>query len=358
MGKTYNKYFLAANSYSGFVSNFKDNFFAEKDWRAYIIKGGPGTGKSSFMKSIAKKADEKGYTVTLCPCSSDPDSLDALLIEELKTIILDGTAPHTLDPVYAGVCEEIINLGEFWDAKKLSENRYSIISATNINKALHKTAALYLNAAEEVRLDTLKTAENYTKKDKAISFANEICKKYIGEKIGKYGFQSVRYIEGITPKGIITFEDTILNSADKILILCDKEGAVSSIILKQIRDYALHAGYEIITVKNPYLPNEAIDHIIIPKLRFAFATESEYIKFPKDLSRIHSRRFTNSREKSAAKNRLSFNAKIEKELLSSAVDILKKAKASHDVLEKYYIDAMDFEEMHTFTQNFANNLLN
>ncbi|MBQ8793259.1 MAG: hypothetical protein IJZ63_00755 [Clostridia bacterium] len=58
MKNEFSKYFLAANSAEGFVSHFGDNYDYADGWRAYIIKGGPGTGKSSFMKYITAKAQE------------------------------------------------------------------------------------------------------------------------------------------------------------------------------------------------------------------------------------------------------------------------------------------------------------
>ena len=52
------KYFLAANSCEGFCSYFDKSYLPDGEWRAFIIKGGPGTGKSSFMKYFALKASE------------------------------------------------------------------------------------------------------------------------------------------------------------------------------------------------------------------------------------------------------------------------------------------------------------
>ena len=43
-------YFLAANSGQGFYSKFGECYDAHNGWKAYVIKGGPGTGKSSLMK--------------------------------------------------------------------------------------------------------------------------------------------------------------------------------------------------------------------------------------------------------------------------------------------------------------------
>ena len=49
------KYFAAANTYTGFISYFDTVFDPEKFSRLYVLKGGPGTGKSSFMKKIANE---------------------------------------------------------------------------------------------------------------------------------------------------------------------------------------------------------------------------------------------------------------------------------------------------------------
>ena len=86
MKNEFSKCFLAANSGEGFVSYFSDCYNYADGWRAYIIKGGPGTGKSSFMKYVTAKAQERGYDIELCPCSSDPDSLDGVIIKEIKML--------------------------------------------------------------------------------------------------------------------------------------------------------------------------------------------------------------------------------------------------------------------------------
>ena len=53
-------FFAAANSVKGFVSFYGEIFAAPSIERRYIIKGGPGTGKSSFMKKVARAAKDAG----------------------------------------------------------------------------------------------------------------------------------------------------------------------------------------------------------------------------------------------------------------------------------------------------------
>lgn len=348
------KYFLAANSCEGFVSEFARCYNPNDSWRAYIIKGGPGTGKSSFMKYVAAKAEEKGLKCIYCPCSSDPDSLDAVIMPDKKTVILDGTAPHTLDPKYPAVCEEILNFGEFWCSEKLKD-KTEIIEITNQNKALHITAARYLQAVGQLMLDNYKTALSCTQKAKAISFAENLCKRYIPKTAGT-SYEWVRYIGGIGPKGIVSFPETVENTCNELVIIKDCYGAASSIIMEEIRKNSLKNGYEIITLKNPFLPSVITDHIIIPKLSLAFVTENNFINFKSDLRRIHARRFTETKLLHQSKERLKFNKKVINHLLSCASDTLLNAKNVHDELESHYIKAMNFEKLNKFAEKFCKNL--
>ena len=49
------KYFAAANSGEGFVSYFGEVFGEQNFEHVYIIKGGPGTGKSYLLKEDVKE---------------------------------------------------------------------------------------------------------------------------------------------------------------------------------------------------------------------------------------------------------------------------------------------------------------
>ena len=356
MKKNNIKYFLAANSCEGFVSYFSNCYNCKDGWKAYIIKGGPGTGKSSFMKFLVAKASEKNIKAELCPCSSDPDSLDAVIFPDKKVVILDGTAPHTLDPSYAGVCEEILNFGMFWKTEKLQEKKAEIIELTDKNKALHKSAALYLGALREILMDNLKIMSLCTEKSKTEAFANRLCKKYIPKKSG-FGKEQIRFLFGATPKGVVSFADTVLSLAEKTIIIEDEYGFTSNIIMKNLRDYSLKNGYEIITVKNALLPSCLYDHIIIPELSLAFVREFSFQHFKTEERRIHSRRFINTTLFSKNRQKLRFNKKISKELLNEVLLNIHKAKLCHDELEKYYIEAMNFNSLTLFAQTMADKIL-
>jgi len=355
MDKSKSKYFLAANSCEGFVSYFKNCYSAEKGWKAFIIKGGPGTGKSSFMKYVAARAEEKGADYELFPCSSDPDSLDAIILKDKKTVIMDGTAPHTVDPDFPGICETILNFGEFWQKEKLEKEADKILKATKKNKKLHITASRYIKAVGNLMEDNLKTANFACYKDKINRFADSLCRKHIPQGNGEK-YEWIRFFTGITPKGVVFYGNSVINSLSDSVIIEDEFGSVSNIIISKVRDYALTNGYEIITVKNAFLPTSLTDAVIIPSLSFGIFRESEYGHFGSDIRRIHARRFINNGQLHKSRERIKFNKKAEKKLLSTACMTLSEAKTVHDEMEKYYISAMNFNSLTEFASDFTEKL--
>lgn len=88
------RYFLGANSPAGFYSLYDELIDPAEAESIYILKGGPGCGKSTLMHKVAAAAEEKGVAVEYIPCSGDPDSLDAVIFPALKAAIVDGTAPQ------------------------------------------------------------------------------------------------------------------------------------------------------------------------------------------------------------------------------------------------------------------------
>ena len=135
------KIFLAANSAEGFISHFGNCYDPSEGWRAYIIKGGPGTGKSSFMKRVKARAEEEGEHIVEVFCASDPASLDGLILQNKKLVFIDGTAPHVVEPRLPGVCENLLDFGRFWNADRLALKRTEITVATEKNKGCHSRAA-------------------------------------------------------------------------------------------------------------------------------------------------------------------------------------------------------------------------
>lgn len=343
------KSFLGANTADGFVSRFADCYSADDGWRAYIIKGGPGTGKSSMMKQLAAVCAENGNNVELCPCSSDPDSLDAVIINDRKIVVMDGTAPHTVEPVYPGVCEAIVNLSDCWDRESFSGHEAEIIELIRRNKALHVHASKYIGAAGALLFENIKTVISATDKAKTEHFAEGLAERTVGE--GDGARESIRFLSGITPKGFV-FLKSSLKSYKTVIAIEDEHGAVSDMILQKIRQVALDRGQSIISCRNTVHPDR-LDHLLIPSKSLAFCTEGPYAHPDGITRRIHVGRFCDMPYLAKYRENLRFNSRASEELLREAVSVIGQAKQVHDELEEYYIAAMDFSAVGELCRKIA-----
>lgn len=347
------KSFLGANTPNGFRSLFGELYNPYRDSRMYIIKGGPGTGKSSFMKKAAKAAESLELDTERVYCSSDPGSLDAVMIPKLGLCLADGTAPHVIEPMFPGASENIINLGEFWDREKLFEKADLIRSVSIENSIFHRRSTRYLSAAGAVSEDTRKIVQASVDENKAESFAQRFCSREAprikGAGVGKI---KRRFLSGITPDGIVFFDSTITVLASRVIGLVDEYSAVSGILIGRIAQTASKNGYDVIVCPCPMRPDE-FEHILIPKLSLALLTvkSSHEIFVPFDRL-IHARRFITSNVLKDRKNRLAFGKKTESELINESIALLSKAKETHDRLESFYTEAMDFRALDRFTEEF------
>ena len=274
------------------------------------------------------------------------------IYEEKKTVFLDGTAPHTVDPVFPGACEEILNLGEFWNSDMLFQNREKIIDVCDRNRFFHAAAARCLSAAGQLKKDNLKTAHKALKFRKADRFADNLIKKYLKPRTCR-GKRFNCFISGVTPKGVINFTDTVTEHYKETVVIEDKFGAAAAHIMQRVCTAAVAGGYSVTAVKDPFLPEEITSHVLIKELSLAFVTENDDIRFDLDTRRIHARRFYDSAVLHASRNRRLFNRRIGKALILSACENLSKAKAEHDNIESFYIKAMDFSKVRRLARKIS-----
>ncbi len=87
-------FFVGANSGEGFQNLFPELVDIEDTYDLMVLKGGPGVGKNTFMREIGRTMEQAGTAVEYLWCSGDPDSLDGVVIPELKCAVADGTSPH------------------------------------------------------------------------------------------------------------------------------------------------------------------------------------------------------------------------------------------------------------------------
>ena len=116
------RYFLGGNTPTGFYSLYHQLSEPERLRALYIIKGGPGCGKSTLMRRVERHAQAAGLETQQVLCSGDPDSLDALILPQLGAALVDGAAPQ-------GVVPEVHDEGQgpyfFFEKKKYQKETFN-----------------------------------------------------------------------------------------------------------------------------------------------------------------------------------------------------------------------------------------
>ena len=132
-------YFLGANTGKGFVSLYA-GFPPQEGVFLHIIKGGPGTGKSGFMRRLGTEAEKRGLEVQYVLCSGDPESLDGVFIPALHAAWVDGTAPHVVEPRHFGADSDYVDLGRFVRLPMSEKDREEIRRLTAAYRECYREA--------------------------------------------------------------------------------------------------------------------------------------------------------------------------------------------------------------------------
>ena len=353
----YIQYFLGANSPSGFYSLYDQLISPETARGIYILKGGPGCGKSTLMRRVAGLLQENGITAEYILCSGDPDSLDAVVFPALHTALVDGTAPHVVEPKYPGVVESYVNLGECYDKQGLGDLRQGIMDCMKGYKGCYQSAYRCLGAAAEIRADVRSTLLTETLLRRLMKRAEGILSREIKSRKGvRPGRVRQRFLGAITHKGPICLYDTALTQCTRIYEFSDRYGLAHD-LLTHLLAGAVRSGYDVVACPSPMAPDR-LTHLILPELSLAFLSSAPDCPFTgQSYRRVRLDSMADEEILRRNRPRLRFAQKVSAALVEEAVESLAQAKAMHDDLERLYNPYVDFDRVDQAARRIADEIL-
>ncbi len=344
--------FPGSNTSKGFYSFYRYILSQDAANRILCLKGGPGTGKSSLMKKVGQYFLNKGYTVEFHHCSSDPNSLDGVVVKDLNVALLDGTSPHIVDPITPGAVDEILNLGDALDIDKLTAHKKQIIA---INKEISKNfkrAYRFLGSAKYIHDDWSNINYESLDSNKISNLIQNLKNNVFKRDKSGYGEERHLFATAITPDGIISYADILSNDYKTKYVLSGGPGLGKTDILKYIGSRGQKKGYYIEYMHDPFLP-ERIEHIFIPELSTCILTNNEINNSTFTGLDYNLSDYTKTNQSADKTDEIAYDSNIFYELVNTAVSLINKAHTLHDELETYYIAAMDFE----FVDNVYNKVI-
>ncbi|HOP12264.1 MAG TPA: hypothetical protein PK629_12325 [Oscillospiraceae bacterium] len=348
-------FFAAANSSEGFYSLFSELYGLDDLPHVKLIWGGPGTGKSTLCKKIADRLIESDLDCELIHCSSDPDSLDGIICPQKNAVILDATPPHTVKPRAAGVIENLIDIGQFWDRNKLRTDAASIANLFSEISAEYTLVYRDIASAGDFAAVKQKYGVKMLDVKKTRKFAGRFCSKFIPKGEGR-GKRKDRFLSGVTPNGFLFYVDTVTALCDKLFLIEDDAGTAAEVLIGLIGEYALENGYDCYYCRCPMRP-EHTEHLLIPKLGIAILTKNAFHGKALSGKEIEAERFyIRPIYRDFGTVFSIYDSTIEKRL-NCACMRLEKIKKRHDDLEAFYKAAMDFSKIEELAEKTAEEII-
>ena len=319
------RYYLGSNTHKGFYGLYEEAI-APLD-RVFLLKGGPGTGKSSLMKKVMKEGLNKGYSVECWHCSGDPNSLDGVLIKDLGVAVIDATAPHAVEPKIPVAKEVIINLLDCVRRDKIKE-RTHLEKLANNKKECFVCAYEHLKCGFGYFTQINRLLTDNVDMGEIDLVAREYALKIVGENGGddkvKKKSAGRRFFRAITPDGVVSFDDTM---KDKKVIAVKGEDILIDRFVTTLVD---SVGADVIFL-NPY-DADFVEGCVVGDV--AVVRECDSPDCTVDLTDF---------EKKADLYALSrARAKLDEEI-EEGVSNISKARSVHMGIERFYVSAMDFE---------------
>ena len=344
------KLFPGGNTSQGFYSYY-DHIISPDATRIFIIKGGPGVGKSTLMRSIGETMLEMGYDVEYHCCSSDNGSLDGVCIPQIGVALIDGTAPHVVDPKNPGAVDEIVHLGDFWDEGLMKQNKEAVLKSNRRVGRLFQMAYFSLKEAKAVQDEWesyITEATDFAKVNEAAVLVWKEVFSGVTPNFRELAYARRLFATAITPDGPMNHLDTVLQETENLYVIKGEPGSGKASIIGKTADLAKTLGLFTEVYHCSFVPQN-VDVVVIPELSTAVANLSAPVSFDpncldnlKTTTEINLSAFLNQDITAIYSDEISSCQGRFTAAFNRAVRFISLAKAEHDLMESYYIPAMDF----------------
>ena len=306
-----------------------------------MIKGGPGCGKSSFMKMLGSAAEKAGLSVEYAVCSGDPGSLDGIYIPELKTAYTDGTAPHIADTCMAGVDSAYLDMGVFYDYDTIAEYKPELRTLYRECADSYKKAYALIAAAGQLQSGWNTGFVAEAERQAALKRTGSIALREFGKHTKEKGKATYRFLSAHTCRGLSALTDTAETLCGRFYIF-ENRLKLGSSVLAYLKRAALDCGFDATVCLDPLNPSVP-EALLVPSLSLGFVCSDSALADIPEARHIRLDALADSEHLKKRKPELRRCEKMQAQLLEEAYKALADSKRYHDSIEGIYNPNVDFD---------------
>ncbi len=316
----------------------------------YILKGRPDSIKQKIFTSVVEKLEKDRCNYALG--MNYNGKISGILCEEKNFIVCDGTYPFNENSKTYGANDCEINFSMLQNNKILRDYADSIREINKSIQTQENRCLRFMSAAKCLWEERLLFEKDIVDTRKVNRYANRLWSSKGGYPNGKVGCEKRVFMSVPTESGVSGLNTDFSVFCDTAILLVDPVGNVSQMIIDRIRRYALSSGTDIICATSFLAPDENLQHIIIPSMRFGVFTNSKELKLNiHNIKKVHSTRFLIGKHSENTKVRLQFNQKANDALIKEVSNSIKKINEYTEKLNEYYEQATDEKSIADYTVN-------
>lgn len=351
-------YYIAGNTAEGYY-RLTESILKELD-KCYVLTGGPGIGKSTFIKSVAEDLKGTTHFLEYLHSPSEPGSLDGLIIRDKRIALVDELLIQHLKREEMGDTH-FIHLSEGVDPDSLTQYKDDIVllrkQLDRLYDLSYKTFNDSLRAHDELE-DIYISSMNFNEADK---LTNELIQLFYGNEVQhKAAKVEHRFLGAATPEGAKDFIQQLTSDINKRFFIKGRAGSGKSTMLKKIAQAGEEKGYDVEVYHCGFDPN-SLDMIILRELGMAiFDSTAPHEYFPdRDNDEIVDvyKRCIQAGTDEAYATEIARTTKKYKDKMNEAISLLKNAKNVRDQLKTIYSKAMDYTFVDQKKEEWINDIL-
>lgn len=254
--------FASSNTCQGFRTFIPE--LVQKLQSVFVLKGAPGSGKSTFIRLLGEELADKGYEIEFWISSVDSMNPEGVYIPQLQAAVINGSGIKAIDPSYPGATGFFINLGEHTDIMPDYQDRQQVIDLMDQFNHHHQQAIAYLQDASRVKENVSQACSDYINQKQLQVMARQLLEEMIPEKPSEQHY----FASAVTPEGMINYLDEGSSRCRRRYILKGPVGWGASELIGQLAQRAGEKGYGV-EFYHCGLDAKSLLMVVIPGLELA-----------------------------------------------------------------------------------------
>lgn len=233
--------------------------------RVILLQGAPGSGRSTFIKSIGLNLAERGYRVQFWPSPLDASYIEGVYIQQLKTIIINGDATENTNiGAHPGIMIHNIDLRDCYNFRELDRFQEEIALLTDQLEVIMGGVKSSLEVAQEGHKKLANSYERLLNAGKLQALSRQLITRILGNVN-----QAAHYFaRAITSEGMIDFFEEITGNCTRRYILQGPPGNSKSWVMHRIGEEALAQGHKVAFYHSGLDP-EILEMVVLQSLEIA-----------------------------------------------------------------------------------------